>query len=68
MRSHTGGYSPNVVQPYAEVLYLIRAPKNSQVEEIYQRVNKIAEGAAHMTRDPRGDRFVKGCSNLMATT
>ena len=47
--TNTGGYSPNVVQPYAEVLYLIRAPKNSQVEEIYQRVNKIAEGAAHMT-------------------
>ena len=42
--TNTGGYSPNVVQPYAEVLYLIRAPKNSQVEEIYQRVNKIAEG------------------------
>ena len=25
--TNTGGYSPNVVQPYAEVLYLIRAPK-----------------------------------------
>ena len=64
--TNTGGYSPNVVQPYAEVLYLIRAPKNSQVEEIYQRVNKIAEGAAHMTETRVEIDFVKGCSNLMS--
>lgn len=64
--TNTGGYSPNVVQPYAEVLYLIRAPKNKQVEEIYQRVNKIAEGAAHMTETRLEIDFVKGCSNLMS--
>ena len=64
--TNTGGYSPNVVQPYAEVLYLIRAPKNSQVEEIYRRVNKIAEGAAHMTETRVEIDFVKGCSNLMS--
>ena len=64
--TNTGGYSPNVVQPYAEVLYLIRAPKNKQVEEIYQRVNKIAEGAAHMTETRVEIDFVKGCSNLVS--
>lgn len=64
--TNTGGYSPNVVQPYAEVLYLIRAPKNRQVEEIYQRVNKIAEGAAHMTETRVEIDFVKGCSNLVS--
>jgi aminobenzoyl-glutamate utilization protein B len=64
--TNTGGYSPNVVQPYAEVLYLIRAPKNSQVEEIYRRVNKIAEGAAHMTETRVEIDFVKGCSNLVS--
>lgn len=64
--TNTGGYSPNVVQPYAEVLYLIRAPKNAQVEEIYQRVNKIAEGAAHMTETRVEIDFVKGCSNLIS--
>mgnify|MGYP003623483086 CR=1 FL=1 len=47
--TNSGGCSPNVVQPYAEVLYLIRAPKTPQVEEIYQRINKIAQGAAMMT-------------------
>ncbi len=62
----TGGYSPNVVQPYAEVLYLIRSPKNSQVEEIYQRVNKIAQGAALMTETEVEIDFVKGCSNLVS--
>ena len=60
-----GGYSPNVVQPYAEVLYLIRAPKNSQVEELYQRVNKIAQGAALMTETRMEMEFIKGCSNTI---
>lgn len=64
--TNTGGYSPNVVQPYAEALYLIRAPKNSQVEEIYRRVNLIAEGAAHMTETRLEIDFVKGCSNLIS--
>ncbi len=64
--TNTGGYSPNVVQPYAEVLYLIRAPRNAMVEEIYQRVNKIAEGAAHMTETRVEIDFVKGCSNLVS--
>ncbi|MBQ8813925.1 MAG: amidohydrolase [Lachnospiraceae bacterium] len=64
--TNTGGYSPNVVQPYAEVLYLIRAPKNSQLEEIYQRVNKIAEGAALMTETKVEIDFVKGCSSLIS--
>lgn len=63
--TNTGGFSPNVVQPYAEVLYLIRAPKNSQVEDIYKRVNKIAEGAAHMTETRVEIDFVKGCSNIV---
>ena len=64
--TNTGGYSPNVVQPYAEVLYLIRAPRTPQVEEIYKRVNKIAEGAAHMTETRVEIDFVKGCSNLIS--
>lgn len=44
-----GGLSPNVVQPTAKVLYFIRAPHSSQVKEIFERVVKVAEGAAHMT-------------------
>ena len=45
----TGGFSPNVVQAHAEVLYLIRAPHNHQVKELYERVCDIAKGAALMT-------------------
>ncbi len=44
-----GGGAPNVVQNTSTVLYYIRAPKTSQVMEIYPRVVKCAEGAAHMT-------------------
>lgn len=44
-----GGGQPNVVPPLAEVWYFIRAPRRPQVEEIYARIVKIAEGAALMT-------------------
>lgn len=61
----TGGFSPNVVQPYAEVLYLIRAPETPQVKEIYERVNDIAKGAALMTGTRLEMDFVKAASNLV---
>jgi aminobenzoyl-glutamate utilization protein B len=63
--TNSGGFSPNVVQPYAEVLYLIRAPRTPQVEEIYQRVNKIAQGAALMTETDLEVQFIKACSNVV---
>src|SRR5690606_18963052 len=61
----TGGISPNVVQAHAEVLYLIRAPKISDVESIYQRMIKIAWGAALMTETEVEIRFDKACSNFV---
>ncbi|QZY56161.1 M20 family metallopeptidase [Crassaminicella profunda] len=63
--TNTGGSSPNVVQPEAEVLYLIRAPKLAQVQEIYERVCKIAKGAAMMTETECEILFDKACSNLI---
>lgn len=44
-----GGVSPNVVQPSAKLLFYVRAPKSSEVKEIYARVQDIAKGAAMMT-------------------
>ena len=44
-----GGGQPNVVPDYARSWYYIRAPERSQVDQIYGRINKIAEGAALMT-------------------
>lgn len=63
--TNPGGYSPNVVQAEAEVLYLLRAPKNSQVQDICKRVNKIAQGAAMMTETEVEIDFVKACSNII---
>ena len=63
--TNAGGFSPNVVQPQGEVLYLIRAPKTYQVEEIYQRINKIAQGAALMTETELEIDFVKACADVI---
>ena len=63
--TNTGGFSPNVVQAEAEVLYLIRAPKNAQVQEIYKRINKIAQGASLMTETELEIDFIKACSNII---
>ena len=62
---NTGGKSPNVVQPEAEVLYLIRAPKNNLVQEIYAWVCEIARGAAMMTQTKVEIQVDKACSNLI---
>ncbi len=44
-----GGTSPNVVQANAKLLFYIRAPKATQVKEIFARVQDVARGAAIMT-------------------
>lgn len=62
---NTGGISPNVVQSEAEVKYLMRAPKLSQVQEIYERICDIAKGAALMTGTKCEIVFDKACSNLI---
>ena len=62
---NAGGFSPNVVQPTADVLYLLRAPKTGQVQEIYERVNDIAKGAALMTGTSVNIKFIKACSNTV---
>ena len=54
-----------VVQPHAEVLYLIRAPRSAQVKELYERVNDIARGAALMTGTTVEIDFVKACSDTI---
>jgi aminobenzoyl-glutamate utilization protein B len=63
--TNTGGNAPNVVQANAEVLYLIRAPTMPQTQEIYERVIKIAQGAALMTETEVEIIFDKAASNLI---
>lgn len=60
-----GGGAPNVVQDRATVLYYIRAPKTEQVMEIYPRVIKCAEGAAHMTETELTVEIKSGLSDYI---
>jgi aminobenzoyl-glutamate utilization protein B len=59
----SGGGQPNVVPDYARSWYLVRAPERDQVEHIYERVLKIARGAAMMTETELEVEFLKGVSN-----
>ena len=61
----TGGFSPNVVQPTAEVLALLRAPDNTILADVKSRVEDIARGAALMTGTELEIDFVKATSNVV---
>ena len=63
--TNTGGLSPNVVQANAEVLYLVRAARNDQAAELFERVKNVARGAAMMTDCRLEIVFDKACSNLL---
>ena len=60
-----GGGEPNVVPGEAESWYYIRAPRASQAKEIYERVIRIANGAAMMTDTDLEVRFFGGCANVL---
>ncbi|HML49285.1 MAG TPA: amidohydrolase, partial [Clostridia bacterium] len=61
-----GGISPNVVQASARAVYLIRSPKVPQVSELFERVVKIAAGAALMTETEMTHEVVKSCANMVS--
>lgn len=63
--TNTGGVSPNVVQANAEGLYLVRAPKASDARVLFERVRKIAEGAALMTETSVEMEFDRATSNVL---
>jgi aminobenzoyl-glutamate utilization protein B len=60
-----GGGAPNVVPDDAEVWYFVRAPERDQVEELTDRVRRIAEGAALMTETTVTEEFISGAYNLL---
>ncbi len=60
-----GGLSPNVVQPRAEVLYMVRADKVADAVKLLQRVDKIAQGAALMTETELQRVYVDGTAELL---
>lgn len=63
-----GGVSPNVVQPYAEGIYLIRSDTTENVSRLYERFEKIVQGAALMTETQAEIVFDKACSNVVPNT
>ncbi|MGC4107374.1 MAG: amidohydrolase [Thermomicrobiales bacterium] len=60
-----GGGAPNVVPDDCEVWYFIRSPERYQVEELTDRVRKIAEGAALMTETTMTENFISGAYNML---
>lgn len=56
-----GGTAPNIVPDNATVWYYVRAPKRETVDEVYDRLVKVAEGAAHMTETKLEIEFMGGC-------
>nr|WP_275984180.1 amidohydrolase [Paenibacillus hamazuiensis] len=63
--TNAGGFSPNVVQAEAEVLYKIRAPKVQQVRDILDRVCDIARGAALMSGTQMEMQFDSASADLI---
>ena len=61
----SGGISPNVVQPHAEVLYMTRANKVSDCVKLQARVDEIAKGAAIMTGTAYDRVFIDGTAELL---
>jgi len=60
-----GGLAPNVVPSYAQIWYYVRAPRRDQVNEIYQRILDIAQGAALMTGTTFDLEFLGACYDVV---
>lgn len=60
-----GGTSANVVQPSASLYYFVRAKNLNTAREIFERVKKVAEGAALMTETKLNVVFDSAAANYM---
>ena len=60
-----GGTAPNIVPDHATVWYYVRAPRRQTVDEVYARLVKVAEGAAHMTETQLEIEFLGGCYDTL---
>lgn len=59
------GGVPNIVPDKAAVWYFVRASIREDVENVYQRLVKIAEGAALMTETELEVEFLGGCYDTL---
>lgn len=60
-----GGKAPNVVQDKTQLLYYIRAPRREQVLALFERIKKIAHGAALMTGTTEQIEICEGLSDYL---
>ena len=61
-----GGLSPNVVQPTAKLIYMVRGESVRKAKALMHRVNKIAQGAALMTETEVTWRQIDGTSSTVS--
>lgn len=61
----SGGEAPNVVPAFAEVFYYVRHPEMQWVKDLFDRLVKTAEGAAHGTETKMEYEVIHGVYNLL---
>ena len=64
--SDAGGISPNVVQPVAKLIYMVRSDTVRNAKALLNRVNNIAKGAALMTDTTVTSRQIDGTSDTLS--
>ena len=64
----SGGVSPNVVQPTAQVLYMMRSDTVPKAKALVKRVEDIAKGAALMTGTTLKRRFIDGTADVVTNS
>ena len=63
-----GGISPNVVQPVAKVIYMVRGETVQKAKALLKRVDNIARGAALMTDCQVTSRQIDGTASTVSNT
>lgn len=64
----SGGISPNVVQPTAKLMYMVRGDNVRSAKALLARVDRIAHGAAMMTDTTVTSRQIDGSSDTVSNT
>ena len=64
--SDAGGISPNVVQPTAKLIYMVRSETVQQAKALLSRVDNIAKGAALMTDTSVTWRQIDGTASTLS--
>ena len=64
--SDAGGISPNVVQPIAKLIYMVREETVQKAKALLKRVDNIAKGAALMTDTTVTSRQIDGTASTLS--